>query len=126
MSGLASIGAELHADADFAHACTVTVPGDAPVVTTVRVINSQATDPATRTERRDRLSCFLYLLLSAFPVRPPRQTQVAIADGSPWVGTWRLAEGAEPTGHGEWRCPAIIDTTGAIVAQTAGFPRPKN
>ena len=125
MSGLASIGAELHADADFAHACTVTVPDGAPVATTVRAINSQAQDPQDRARRTDRLTCFLYLLTSAIADRPPRQTLVEIADGSPYAGTWRTAEAAEPTGHGEWRCPAVIVTTTAIIAGPAGFPRPK-
>jgi hypothetical protein len=125
MSGLSTIGAELHADPDFSHACTVTVPDGAPVATTVRAVNSQAADPANRARRTDRLTCFLYLLVSAFPVRPARQSLVVISDGSPYAGTWRTAEAGEPTGHGEWRCPAVLETTTAIIAGSAGFPRPK-
>ncbi|HEX3132630.1 MAG TPA: hypothetical protein VHX44_03495 [Planctomycetota bacterium] len=121
---LATIGAELHADPDFAKACLVTLPGAAAVETTVRAQNSQATDPQDRAKRSDRLSCFLYLLTSAVS-RPPKATQVQITDAtSPYFGTWQTAEAAEPTGHGEWRCAAVLVTTTNAMVASAGSPRP--
>lgn len=122
---LATIGAELHADPDFGKACIVTLHGGSPVETTARAVNSQATDPQTRARKSDLLTCFLYLLTSAIVARPPKGTVVVITDtDSPYAGTWRIGEAAEPTGHGEWRCPAVIDTTANVIALSAGSPRP--
>lgn len=120
---LATIGADLHTDPDFGLACTVTLPGEAAVATTVRAINSQATDPQQRARRTDRLTCFLYLLTSAVD-RPAKNTVVVIIGDTPYAGTWKTAEAGEPTSHGEWRCPAVIDTTTNAIVPSAGSPRP--
>jgi hypothetical protein len=121
---LADIGADFHADPDFAFACTVTVPGGDPVATTVRPVNSQATDPQTRAAKRDNLSCLLYLLTSVIAGRPPKGTVVVITGDTPYAGSWRTAEAAEPSSAGEWRCPAVIITTINAIAASAGSPRP--
>lgn len=122
MTTLAGIGADFHADPDFASDCTVTAPGVAAVATTVRAVNSQATDPQSRTRKADRLSCFLYLLTSAVD-RPPKSTVVVITGSSPYAGTWITAEAGEPTSGGEWRCPAVRETTGNLITPNAGSRR---
>lgn len=120
---LATIGAELHADPDFGLACTVTLPGEVAVATTVRAINSQSTDPQTRSRKADRLTCFLYLLRSAID-RPPRNTTVVITGDTAYAGTWKTAESGEPTTHGEYRCAAVRDETTNVLVPAAGSPRP--
>lgn len=126
MVGFATIGDELHADPEFGKTCVVTIPESAAVPTTARAVSSQATDPQTRARRTDRLSCFCYLLVSVFAARPPKGTVITIASGTPYAGTWRTVEAGEPTTHGEWRCPAVIDTTTHLNAAAIGNPRPPN
>lgn len=119
---LATIGAELHADPDFGLACTVTLPGQSPVVTTVRAVNSQVTDPQSRARKADRLTCFLYVLASAID-RPPKGTVIVITGDTLYAGTWKTAEAGEPTTGGEWRCPAVIETTTNAIVPNAGSRR---
>lgn len=120
---LATIGAELHADPDFGLECTVTLPGESAVVTTVRAVNSQSTDPQSRVRKSDTLTCLLYFLTSAV-ARPPKGSIAVITGDTPYAGTWKLAEAGEPTTAREWRCPAVRDTTTNAIMPSAGSPRP--
>lgn len=120
---LSTIGTELHADPDFGLAASITLPGEAAVVSTARAANSQATDSQRRARKSDVLTCLIYLLHSAVD-RPPKGTVIVISGDTAYTGTWRTAEAGEPTTHGEWRCPAVIDTTINAIAASAGSPRP--
>jgi hypothetical protein len=124
MPPLDDIGADFHDDEDFALAAVYTPAGGQPLATTARAVASQAADTQQRVQRRDRLSCLLYLLLSDVPVRPERGATVTISGSSAYAGAWTFTAAAEPTSHGEWRCLALRDTATHTIAAASGFPRP--